>query len=72
MEMIFAPLVLLVVFILCYALPETQSESDAVENKRLRKQRQSGNYNATPRTSPRKNENLTFQSAYKEYKSKNK
>ena len=61
--------VMVVVFILCYTLPETQAEADAVENRRLRKQRQRGNYDATPRTSPRRavSEKLTFESAYKEY-----
>ena len=61
--------VMVVVFILCYTLPETQAEADAVENRRLRKQRQRGNYDATPSTSPRRavSEKLTFESAYKEY-----
>ena len=61
--------VMVVIFILCYTLPETQTEADAVENRRLRKQRQRGNYDATPRTSPRRavSEKLTFESAYKEY-----
>ena len=61
--------VMVVIFILCYTLPETQAEADAVENRRLRKQRQRGNYDATPRTSPRRavSEKLTFESAYKEY-----
>jgi len=67
--MILTPIVMIVVFILCYTIPETRAEAEAVENRRLRKQRQRGNYNATPRTSPRRavSENLTFQSAYKEY-----
>lgn len=59
--------VIVVVFILVYTLPETESEAQAVENRRLRKQRQRGNYDATPRKGPRKTEPLTFQSAYNEY-----
>ena len=69
MEMIIAPIVMIVVFILCYTIPETRAEAEAVENRRLRKQRQRGNFDATPRTSPRRavSEKLTFKSAYKEY-----
>jgi hypothetical protein len=67
MEIIIAPIVLIVVFILCYTLPETETEAQTVENRRLRKQRQRGNFDATPRTAPRKTELLTFKSAYKEY-----
>ena len=37
------------VALLCLIMPETQTEKDAVENRRLRKQRQRGNYDATPR-----------------------
>ena len=43
-------LLVLVILLACLVLPETQSEKDAVENRRLRKQRQGGNFNATPRT----------------------
>jgi hypothetical protein len=69
MEIIIAPIALIIVFIICYTMPETEVEAQAVENRRLRKQRQRGNYDATPRTSPRKEVSypLTFQSAYKEY-----
>ena len=45
-------LVLLAVLLACLIIPQTQSEKDAVENRRLRKQRQRGNFNATPRTRP--------------------
>lgn len=45
-------LLFLVVGLACLVIPETQSEKDAVENRRLRKQRQRGNFNATPRTRP--------------------
>ena len=58
---------MVVVFILVYTLPETKTEAEAVENRRLRKQRQRGNYDATPRKGPSRYEKLTFQSAYREY-----
>jgi len=67
MEMIIGIAVMIGVFILVYTLPETKTEAQAVENRRLRKQRQRGNYDATPRKGPRKTEPLTFQSAYREY-----
>jgi len=44
--------VVLVVGFFIALLPQTQAEKDAVENRRLRKQRQNGNFNATPRTRP--------------------
>lgn len=45
-------LILLLVPLFCLIIPQTQTEKDAVENRRLRKQRQRGNFNATPRTRP--------------------
>ena len=35
--------------LLAIVLPQTQSERDAIENRRLRAQRRSGNFDATPR-----------------------
>ena len=60
-------LIMLGIAVLCLAIPQTKSQDEAIENRRLRAQRKNGNYNATPRTQAPKTSKMTFKTLRDEY-----